>query len=184
MKYFFITAIVFACIFSAVAQNKPVFRSQLDVGISAGDKETGLNLSAVNGFRMAGWYAGLGVGLDQYRYRTVPLFLSVQKNFSKKPSSVYYFLDGGTNFFWDHIDNNSWLERSFDPGWYTATGLGYRLGWKGRREALLLNAGYAFKRIRENRSQTVPCLVPPCPQSNDRYQYDLNTWIFRMGLEF
>lgn len=184
MRYFILCILCLVLTLSSMAQWKPVFRSKLNIGLAAGEKGSELTLNSVNGFKLNTWFAGVGVGLDHYRYRTVPLFLSFQKDLNKQPSTFFMFLDGGTHFLWDDVKENEWVQRDFQPSLYTATGLGYRLGWKNRREALLLNAGYSFKRLKEKQMVTNPCLVPPCPQSIERYQYDLNTWIMRIGFEF
>src|SRR5882757_8092861 len=86
------------------------FRSTEYVGwLNGQDGNYGL-VQTVNGLYKRSWFLGIGTGLDYYRFRSVPLFLSVTKELMPKKNGLFLNLDGGFNF------------RSYrrPPDWYSA----------------------------------------------------------------
>ncbi len=176
--------VILFSVHASEAQLRPLWRSELNAGIVVGEKGDYFHGTAVTGLKYRGWYSGVGAGLDMYRFKTVPLFIALNKQFTSNPSGFYAFANGGINFPSGEVQRPDWVDSKFRPSIYTATGLGYRVGWKNRREVLLLNAGYSFKRLKEKQTQVSPCLFPPCPETVNNYNYDMNTWIMRFGLQF
>ena len=173
---------------SVFAQKKNGFASNNYVGILEGDDGSAFQLQTINGYRFNGWFAGLGLGLDYYRLRSVPFFLSLKKDFSLKNRGFYVTLDGGTNFAWveDEENQNRWspyISREWRPRLFWGSGLGYKFGLKNN-DAVLLNLGYSFKRMHEVRQVPTMCINPPCPTTEESYDYQLKRVSLRLGYEF
>ena len=59
------------------AQHSWKFRSDNYAGIATGEMGSYGLFQTINGLYKGPWFLGLGTGLDYYRFRSVPLFLSV-----------------------------------------------------------------------------------------------------------
>lgn len=179
--------IVFHLTSGTYAQSPYKFHSQNFAGILEGEAGTYFQLQSINGFQRGTWFGGLGTGLDYYYFRTIPLFLSVNKFFCPCERSFYVSLDGGINWIWDKTTAgpvNNYQEGNFSPSLYLAGGLGYRIGLKNKRDALLLNLGYSAKHMNEKIEKPNPCLFPPCPVYSERFKYSLNRLSLRVGWQF
>ena len=67
------------------------------VGLMEGQKESFL-VQTIHGIRTRSWFGGVGVGIDGYRVRSIPLFLDVRKTFGKKANALFAYADGGVHF--------------------------------------------------------------------------------------
>lgn len=166
------------------AQNKWKFSSQNYAGILEGQSESALQLHTVNGFRQKTWFAGAGTGLDYYYQRSIPLYASVSKFLPPGKLPFYFSGDLGINFPW--IKNDLYYIQdpgSFHSGMYWAGGMGYKFNRK-KEEGLLLHLGYSFKHLYNTVTYTAPCLVPPCPDFTERYDYRLKRLSVKLGWMF
>lgn len=168
----------------AGAQKPFRFASQNYMGLLEGQQGSALSLQTVNGLVFRSWFAGVGAGLDYYRFRSVPLFLSLNKNFTPQKNALYLSADGGITFPWLKGTPNPWNNTEYKEGLYLATGVGYKIAINNRRQAVLFNAGYSFKHINADREVVSPCLVPPCPVDTEKTDYRLKRLLFRAGFEF
>ncbi len=57
------------------------FHSINNIGLLEGQTGSAFQLQSINGMQYKSWYAGIGLGLDFYRYRTIPLFIDFRKEF-------------------------------------------------------------------------------------------------------
>lgn len=76
------------------------FHSINNVGLLEGQTGSAFQLQSINGMQYKSWYAGIGLGLDFYRYRTIPLFLDIRKEFGSGSNKFFAYADGGVNFVW------------------------------------------------------------------------------------
>jgi hypothetical protein len=147
------------------AQNPIRFRSTEWLGLSSGQVGSAVEFQTVNGVSRGPWFLGAGAGVDFYRFRSVPLFVSVTRDLalSKKDGLVLFF-DYGTNAPWytapasgQSPDN---AKISFHSGRYWSGGLGYlfKLDASGRR-AVVFSVGYSEKKI----SEVVTNVPQMCP---------------------
>ena len=132
------------------------FRSDNYLGLSSGEWGNSGLIQTINGLYKGPWFLGLGAGLDNYRFRSIPLFLSLTRDlpaFSKR-RGLFVDLDGGTNLPWytrTLSPYDGFTSSKFYPGPWWSASLGYR--WKlsaQTRKALLLSAGYGMKKLRED----------------------------------
>ena len=87
-----------------VAQQKPAektkncgcaFSSINQIGLLAGEGGEGFQLQTINGLRYKTWMVGAGVGIDGYRFRSIPLFLELRKEFNLKSNAFFIYNDIG-----------------------------------------------------------------------------------------
>ena len=169
---------------TAQTQSKPGFSSQNYIGITEGESGTALQFQTINGLKYKTWFAGIGTGLDYYYRRTVPVFFSVSKSLDSQKFPFYVTADAGMNFSWERNDIYYFeYPGEYHGGLYWGSGVGYKFAFKNKN-ALLLNLGYNYKRITQTYTYTAPCLVPPCPVYDEKYDYRLKRLSIRLGWSF
>jgi hypothetical protein len=180
------TIIALMLIQSAAAQYK--FHSQNYFGALAGDLDDALSVNTINGVQRGPWFGGVGTGIDYYYIRTVPLYLSLSRFITTKVNSIFFTLDGGTNFVWDkstaNVYNFNSNDGDFSPSLYYGALAGYKLGINKKTGSLLMSVGYSAKKINEKFKTTSPCIFPPCPEYEQKYEYDFKRFTFRVGWMF
>ncbi len=135
------------------------FQSSLQTGILMGQKgsSAALSINTINGVQYKTWFGGIGLGLDYYGLkRTVPLFVSIQKELHAKPSTWFWYADGGYDFPW--LKDNQKLQYmatyKANGGLFYEAGGGYKFTVFNKTH-LGLTAGYSFKQVKEK-------YTPPC----------------------
>lgn len=179
--------LIFSVTAGSYAQDKIHYSSQNYVGLLEGESRAAFQLQTIHGVKFKTWHAGIGTGLDYYRFRTIPLFLDLNKDLVFNERTFFVSGDIGTNFVWDNgTGSMGWgsSESKFTPKLYWAGGLGYRAFFKNKREAFLINLGYSFKHVREELTVSTFCIDPPCTVSKDVYDNKLNRISIRVGLQF
>jgi hypothetical protein len=131
------------------------FRSSIGVGFAAGQSGSSPVIQMVNGFGNRNVSAGIGIGIDGYHARSVPLFLQLQKEFLKGDEKIFIYADGGINNPWVRSwDMDPWnMTFRYERGAYFDAGGGYKLyfeKWGG----FLVSAGYTGKGMRIYTYQT------------------------------
>lgn len=175
---------------SVTAQKKPAkphiqFGSQNYIGMLEGGAGTSFQLQTINGVRYKTWFAGAGTGIDYYYQRSIPLFASVNKFFPLTKNSLFFNADAGVNFRWRRTDvYEIQYSGKFFPSLYWAGGVGYKFASKKRIDGFLLNLGYSYKRLIQENKITQPCLFPPCPTYDERYDYKLKRLSVKIGWMF
>lgn len=131
------------------------FHSVNSLTLVNGSNSVSASLQSVNGFKKGAWFAGAGLGIDYYLYRTIPLFADIRYEFGKKKNKYFVYADAGININWvqDHfIDNPSiWngnTSNDFKNGIYNDLGLGCLVKMK-KENALVLAIGYSQKNLME-----------------------------------
>lgn len=185
MKSVFVLLYVFILTGTISAQKKPGFSSQNYVGILEGESGTSLQLQTINGIRFKTWFAGAGLGLDYYYYRSIPAFISVSKFLNSSKLPLYFTGDIGMNFPWKNKGTYYYENPGeFSPSLYWAGGMGYKFGFKKSGNALLLNLGYNYKRLTQTYESVSLCLVAPCPVYTEKYDYRLKRLSVKIGWMF
>src|ERR1700730_10196903 len=86
------------------AKEKLRFHSIEQLGLINGKGATAALFQTVNGLEYRGFFAGVGTGIDYYRYRSVPLFMDIRKEFGQKKRKWFVYADAGHHFPW--VDQN------------------------------------------------------------------------------
>jgi hypothetical protein len=193
------TATVFILIFIAInsfaqkinTTKRLQFHSINNVGLLEGQAGSAFQLQTINGAQYKSWFAGAGVGLDYYRYRTIPLFIDVRKQFGKRSNKLFVYADAGISFYWerDKDAKQFYYNDKFKNGFYWETGTGYKFKIN-QKLSLICSAGYSYKNITEEGSYNfyytggIGFLGPPVSSFLNKINYNLNRLVLKAGIEF
>jgi hypothetical protein len=159
------------------------FTSIIQVGMVAGEANDSYQLQTVNGIKYKTWMAGVGIGIDGYRYRSIPLFLQLRKEFNLSTNALFLYSDIGLNYPWvKDSQKEPYSVSKYAHGVYYDGGLGYKLLLK--RQSILFSSGFTLKEMSEDRSSSDICpFVGPCFETKDVYHYSLKRLSFKVGLQ-
>jgi len=173
---------------SVTAQGKINFSSQNYLGLLEGENGSKFQLQTINGVIYKSWFVGVGTGIDWYYLRSIPVFASLNKDFFKQGRRNFYAsVDGGINYPWKTDDYyNEWGYKTgeLNPGAFWSAGLGYKIGIGKNNDALLMHFGYSYKHLSEEVRTLSPCLVGPCPENTETFNYSLRRLSLKVGWNF
>src|SRR5687767_7059595 len=101
------------------------FESHNQFGAVKGASETSFVLQSVNGVRYNTWFAGVGAGLDEYYFSSLPVFMDAKKYLSTKANSFFIYGDGGWNFSLEKNQDDMYKSVKNKGGLYYDVGIGY-----------------------------------------------------------
>ena len=195
-KWSILVLIIIAAVTNCFAQQKIEtstlqFHSINNVGLLQSQAGSAFQLQTINGVQLKSWFAGIGIGLDDYRFRTIPFFIDLRKEISKTKNKFFIYTDVGTNYQ-DEISTQKTTfnlypnYNRFNKGLYYDAGVGYKLKFK-KNAALLFSAGYTYKKISEN--STIYYGQPDVyyftnPVFIEHYNYGLNKLTLKVSWEF
>ena len=160
------------------------FHSINQLGLLNGQNHTATHLQSVNGFQHKNLYAGIGIGLDYYQYRSVPVFAALRKYFGKAKNQFFVYADGGINFVWEKKEDRYTTPSKYYPQFYSNAGFGYQLPFKNGT-AFTLSAGYSYKKVKYKQDIYPFCPFDgPCYMYTQNYNFDFNRLILQIGLMF
>lgn len=174
----------------AEAQQRPGqlhYAGSASLGMLLGESASALQVQTEHGIQYRQWQAGLGIAFDNYRYRTIPLFLDIRRMLPLKTNSLFVYAAGGPDFLWLTTAQKQELsitsQTKFHTGWYGDFGAGYRIGRSKNRNALLLSAGYSVKSLRTTTRDFTPIAYDAPPVFSDR-TYTLGRIVVKLGISF
>lgn len=163
------------------------FESYNALGVVTSSQSTHGLVQTVNGVSLGRVYAGLGLGIDFYRVRSVPLFIDLKYRWGKGRNQWFVYGDGGYNFPWDDesdVSTGGGVDPHFDGGFYGDLGLGYQR-LIGKRSALFFTAGYSEKYLSESYIFYPVCPGPGnCPPRTEFSDYRFRRYGFKVGWKF
>ncbi len=189
MKLYVLLFILWFASLTVAAQKKNNYGSQNYVGLLEGSERSRFQIQTIHGIKFANtWYAGIGTGLDYYFFRSVPLFLSATKNFCSCERTFFASVNAGYNWVWDETTGNwanYYSKGDFSPRPFYEASMGYRIGLRNKKDAVLLNMGYSVKKAREKIDGVIWwCDFPPCPTPNETIDYSFRRLSLKVGWEF
>jgi len=187
MKSFLMIAFTIIC--TTTLAQRTTFSSQNYLGLLEGEQGSKFQLQTINGIKYKTWFAGLGTGIDWYYRRSIPAFMSFNKDFLIKGNRNFFIAaDVGANFPWQ-VEKYSYttVEESI-PGLYWGAGLGYKVGVGKLNDGILLQLGYSYKHVGE-KTKTVyyyamPAIMEPEPDMTNRFDYYLRRLSLKIGWNF
>jgi hypothetical protein len=187
-KLVFFTSICLLLYFTVNGQQKTrlKFTSINEVGVAWGSTDDGLQVQTINGFYYKTFSAGLGIGLDYYWERTIPVFIDLRKDIFNKKQTPFVYADLATNLPWVKTkEENWWYTSEYDDGIYFDVGIGYKLP-VNKKLFVNMSFGYTQKSIEEMRkNKTVIDDFPPYGSYNaENFKYTLRRFSFKAGLGF
>jgi len=164
---------------------KPQFTSLVQGGLLEGEQGSAFQLKAINGVKYKNWIGGIGVALDYYQSRSVPLFLAVRHFFEPTTKGVFLYADGGYNFPWQTAEQKSWDYQEASGGFYGDGGLGYQFPLRNK-SFLFLSAGYSQKAYSGKYAYATVLDIYPSPYPTQTYKidYTLRRVSLQLGLRF
>src|SRR6476469_1213545 len=148
------------------------FQMLANVGLIAGKSGRDVQVQAIPQMQYRSWIAGVGVGLDYYYWRTVPLFVDVRKTFSKAYAPFLYG-DIGWNVPWIK-KQKVWYDSHYKTGVYYDVGGGWNFK-VNQHNSLLLSSGYTLKKIHEVRTTNF---------DKTKLDYELRRISIKVGFQF
>lgn len=166
------------------AIQKPKFSTVNDVGLLTGEKGEAMMFQTINGLRKDKSFAGLGVGLDFYGNRTIPLFLDYRYELTTRKNMPFVYADAGINFLsLNFIQKEQLYFPSPSPGLYYDLGLGLKLSGKNHG-GFIVTAGYSLKQVKYAAESFSTAPTPQLSADNkDRYNFLFRRMIFKIGFQ-
>ena len=169
----------------AICQDiKPHFKSMNTVGAAIGESHPQLLFQSVNGLKYKDWFAGIGIGLDEYEIKSLPLFLDVRMDFGEKKKGFIYG-DIGYNFFLEDKSEEivfAGTKTSWKGGVYTDVGVGIRTVFI-KKVNMIFSLGHSYKTSQQIQVSTICPFIPPCYEEISRYKYNYGRFNLKVGLE-
>jgi hypothetical protein len=169
---------------SASAQkNKIHFHSINSFGLIGGESEVSIAYQTVNGIRFSNWFSGVGVGVDNYRYKTLPLFFDARWYFGSEKKAFFYG-DLGYNFPMKNKLGKEMIyfeNYHFKGGLYSELGMGFKTKFI-KKSSILFGFAYSNKQL-----QSQAGIVPLCSECNPiwyNYKLSYGRVLLKTGIEF
>lgn len=185
MKVFFYCFFLLVQLVCSAQKQKLKFKSTSLAGIAWG-VDDGLIVQTINGVYYKTFSVGMGIGIDYYFKRTIPLFLDIRKNIFDKQQTPFVYADVGTNLPWVKAKEKSWWYTSeFAGGVYFDVGVGYKVPLH-KKLSMNMCFGYSQKEIKETRENKAMINdFPPYDRYNAEYfTYTLRRFSLKAGLSF
>lgn len=155
-------------------------------GMFFGD-DKGYQLQTIVGYRFySRYYAGLGVALDDYTYRAVPVFADLRADMLLSKTTPFAYADIGIA--------NPWLKSQTriygmkpdkkKSGLYFEAGIGQRLRTGKNNHSLQFSVGYTLEKLSFIFPQKGPGVTPDTGNEvmrMDTYRYTFNRLVIRVG---
>ena len=180
------------CINTTAQKNKIHFYSINSFGLIGGESEVSTAFQTVNGIHFSNWFSGIGIGVDNYKYKTLPLFFDGRWFFGDDKRGFIYG-DLGYNFPLKDKPGKEipyYSTYHFTGGIYTDLGIGYKFPLY-KKTFMLFSLGYSYKKVRTNigvNRVTIPCplMSGPCNvgYNSSKYDFNFNRIILKAGLVF
>jgi hypothetical protein len=166
-----------------IMAHKFSFTSYNSAGILLGQSNPQLSLQSVNGVQYGPWFAGVGVGLDYYYMRSVPVFIDLRRLIIPK-KNLYLYADAGVNYPYlkKPKEEEMWYNAEHQQGLYLDGGLGYL--FSAEKQTGFFSIGYSTKRLRETIEHAYIWGPPDRPVQKDNLRYQFNRVIVKAGLRF
>lgn len=162
---------------------KPVFRVIASGGVVVGQKNVSSVFQVVPGVSIKRFYAGTGIGLDDYRFRSIPLFADLRYHFGRREFGFIY-ADAGYSFPFDVSKTQETFKTTdiYKGGFYGDFGLGLRFLSFGKH-SFLISAGYSIKNIKNKTGYTYNWILPATETFNN-YSYSMQRIVSKLSWQF
>jgi hypothetical protein len=166
------------------------FESYNAMGTLFGNATVHGQAQSVNGFSKGPWYLGLGVGLDEYRLRTVPVFADIRYRYGNRKSKWFAYADLGYSIATNAttgLEGSYYMDRNFNGGLYYDAGLGYQISMTKKGWGLFFSAGYCQKFASEIAKTYLwqPGILPlPAETEAERLEYRFSRISVKIGWKF
>lgn len=182
---YFLFVSVFAFSQKKANMIKPVFRVIAAGGVVVGQKNVSSVFQVVPGVSIKRFYAGTGIGLDDYRFRSIPLFADVRYHFGRREFGFIY-ADAGYNFPFDVSKTQEAFKTTdiYKGGFYSDFGLGLRFTSFGKH-SFLFSGGYSIKNIKNRVGHTFNWRLPgETPETFENFSFSMQRINAKLSWQF
>ena len=167
---------------SASAQKNTILFSSINqFAIVGGESNVNAAFQTVNGVKFSNWFSGIGIGVDNYRYRTLPLFFDGRWFFGDEKKGFVYG-DIGYNFPMKDKPGKEisyYSSYHFTGGIYTDIGIGFQVPLY-KKSPMLFSLGFSNKKLKIRTG----AINPFNGYSSENYGFSFNRIILKAGLVF
>ena len=171
---------------SLSAQKKKIrFQSVNQFAIVGGENHVNTAFQSINGIKFPNWFSGVGIGIDNYRYKTLPLFFDGRWYFAEDKKAFIYG-DIGYNFPMKNRPGkeiNGYDSYHFRGEIYSDIGIGFQTRFI-KKSSLLFSLGYSHKELQTKISYSICPFMGPCYVNYNNYEFNFNRMILKAGLVF
>ena len=182
-KLFNILIVSLICISTTAQKNKIRFQSINSFGLIGGESPASTAYQTVNGIRFSNWFSGIGIGIDNYQYKTLPLFFDLRRYFGSE-KKIFVYGDLGYNFPVKDKPGKEMIyygNYHFKGGIYTELGIGFKTKFI-KRSSILFSVGQSYKQLQSQVGNILPCDL--CSSYWYNYKLDYGRIILKTGIEF
>lgn len=153
------------------------FQSILQAGLLLGESETEFEVQSINGIKWKTFSGGIGVGIDNYVFRTIPFFIDLRADILKKQNTPFVFADAGMQFPWVQDAQKSYnIDPEYKSGFYFNAGAGYKINMF-KRNAIIFSAAFSLKKVDETEAV---CGIVSCTEAYT-YEYTFRRLSLKVG---
>ncbi len=187
MRIFFLFTILASSFIQTVnAQKGSVhFSSTTSIGIATGESESALMVESINGIKFSKWFTGVGVGLDYYQYKSLPLFVNGRRYFDKQGKSFVYG-NAGYNLPLKNKPKRElgfFTDYHFSGGIIAGGGVGYSFPLNNKT-SIIFSIGYSYKELELHSTTEICGIIPPCWEEHSKYELNYGRIEMKVGVGF
>ena len=182
--FLFLTIILFAT--TGFAQRKKIhFQSINTISFIGGDSPAKTGFGSTNGIVFSSWFAGIGAQVDNYHFKTVPVFFDGRKYFGSE-SRLFIYADIGTNLPVQKKPGKEFYDYSrfyYSGGIFCAAGIGC-LFPVTKKASFLFGIGNSYKSMSAKTIGNEYCPSRNCSASYRNYEFKFYRLVVKAGLVF
>jgi hypothetical protein len=170
--------------FSQTSKSGLHYRFILSGGVIAGQSTAKPLYQFSGGITFNRFYTGLGVGIDRYFVKTIPVFADIRYDLDREQRAFVYG-NAGTNFGKRSkvVPGFNEFKEDYIGKFYMDVGLGYRFPLN-KFHRLALSVGYSRKSVVNENTFFGFCGTGNCPFQVERYEYNLGRIVTKLSWEF
>lgn len=169
---------------SSAQKNINRFQSINSIGLVVGESEPSTAFQTVNGIHFSNWFSGIGIGIDNYKYKKLPLFFDIRRYFGPEKRGFVYG-DIGHGFPMKNKPGKEIYYNTyhFNGGIYTDVGIGYQFPLY-KKSSFLISMGYSYKKLQSKIGETTCPFMGPCFVDYSTYDFSYSRIILKAGFVF
>lgn len=188
-----ITTIFCCCFIASIAQKKTVrFSNITNVALLKGSSQNAFGLETINGIKIDKWRVGIGVGIDNYGTKSIPVFVDVRRSFSNKKWQPLVYADGGIDY---HLYNDAFNSKLFDQTnmfklfntFFGEAGVGLSKAIS-KKNSINITLGFSYKQLsylERDFNATFPVIAGSLYNTNDiQKDFYYRRLALRVGMQF
>lgn len=185
LRNFFALSIIVLFVNSSLLgqKNKIRFHSINSFAMVSGETGMSTAFQTVNGIRFLNWFSGIGVGIDNYKYKTLPLFFDARNYFGSE-KKVFVYGDIGYNFPMKNKPGKEMLYYDtyhFQGGIYSEFGIGFENKFI-KSSSLSFSVAFSNKQLQSRIGIQPLCLG--CEPYWYNYKLNYGRILVKTGVEF